>query len=334
VNLTDRFYTVFGIGPRRRHFNEKLTRYFAGDLDPIERTAFEQEVETSRFRKRVFEAEYDYRTREAGLLALTQSDPDMRECFSMHTLEAFVRGELPPEHRKVVDHHLPCPVCGIQVEALREELPHRVETTWGERFEEAFGRVLGVALRPEGLVAAMAAVLVSVSVAKIELPDDVGMRARSSLRTLGDGTTSLTVEAITSDEETIEIESRDGVTVPHQARLQIRQAGPQLDEPRYFALFSVDRVGAATWHIPTWSGLVPPQMQRISPTQPDQRWIEAEPRLQTGQHQLGLLLSPEPVNLVELRAALEGQIGESGLAGLRSILDERATLLLWTVDVP
>lgn len=354
MNLVERLTAVLGVGPSQRNFREKMLRYFAGDLDRVERRAFEVEIMSSNVRKRVFAAEYDVRTRDLGLLSLGVADPDLSECFSIQTLEAYARGQLSPEDHRLVDHHLPCPLCGAQIRSLRDEVPHRVEVTWGERLEELLGRLMGLLMRPGSLVAATAAVLMVVVVGKMSpepqpadaprvkaldpsakaVPPVATSPKVSAFRSVSDGAASLSVLALTSDGAQIAIDPEEDVRLPIDARLQIRGENTAIEQARYFALFSLDENDQPSWHVPAWDGQIPPGMEPIEPGQ-EGVWSQAVPNLAPGHHRLGLLISPERSNLARIRSALTvPPEGQGPFEALEALTGERSTLVIWQVDVP
>lgn len=100
-------------------FKAMVAQYFAGELDRVERRAFDQLLEAKPDLAAAFDDEYDARTQALGLAALTSIAPELNECFSMATLERFVDGELDPEAAEWVERHLACPICRSQVEGLR-----------------------------------------------------------------------------------------------------------------------------------------------------------------------------------------------------------------------
>ena len=100
-------------------FDELLAMYFAGQLDRVERRTLDRMLDEDAGLSARFDAAYDARTEEAGLLALAAPAPELNECFSFATLERFVRGQLDDEAEGWVQSHLACPLCRAQVEALR-----------------------------------------------------------------------------------------------------------------------------------------------------------------------------------------------------------------------
>jgi hypothetical protein len=96
---------------------ELVARYFAGDLDRVERRRFEADLERSPALRERFDETYDRRTEERGLLTLEPARA-LDECFSLETLELFAEQKLDPAERELVDAHLACPLCREQLEGL------------------------------------------------------------------------------------------------------------------------------------------------------------------------------------------------------------------------
>jgi hypothetical protein len=321
VNLIDRLTDVFGLGRGRRHFHNRLMRYFAGDLDRVERRAFREEIARSTVRRRVFEAEYDRRTRRFGLLALGAPDPELASCFSILTLESYVQGRLPDEDRTLVESHASCPLCGLQIRALREEEGRGL--TWGERFAELQGRALGWLMRPTVLGAmATAAVLLAVSPRLfLEAPKMRGAAPVASEYRLVDEGARLALRWVTSDglRQTFDA---DTTRVAEDARLEVVGTNDDIDAPRYFALFSFDEVDQLTWHIPAWEGDLGPRMMELEPGAEEITFLEAVPSLTPGRHRLVLAWSARPISLERLRAEVElAPHPDDDLAALNQILE-------------
>lgn len=105
-----------------------LERYFAGDLDRVERRDLDRAFTEDPALRETFDLAYDARTEESGLLALASASADLSECFAPATLEAFVAGELDEEARAWVENHLDCPLCRAEVDGLRRVGSNLVET--------------------------------------------------------------------------------------------------------------------------------------------------------------------------------------------------------------
>lgn len=108
--------------PDPGELEERILRYLAGDLDPIELEDFQQELAAdSNLSAHVAEREAEYYDRQVetyGLVAFLQGPDPHDECYSLDTLARYVRGELKPVHVEQVQAHLICPLCGPTVESL------------------------------------------------------------------------------------------------------------------------------------------------------------------------------------------------------------------------
>jgi len=326
------FRSIWGIGPGRRRFHENLLRYFAGDLDRVEQKLFEIEIMSSRQRKRVFAAEWDVRTREHGLGALGVPDPDLADCFSVRTLESYVRGRLSREDRALVEHHLSCPFCGAQEAALREEIRHRARLSWRERVEEFVGRTLGWLMRPGVWVGLAAAVLVVIAFRGSGDPETTSP-AVSTYRGVSDGTATLELFATTPGGEAIRV--RDGVAIPSESRLRLRGSNEDIEFARYFAVFSTGPGGEVTWHLPSWEYEIPPQMLELPPGAHEETWTESGSVLLPGRHRLVLIMSHAPVSLSLLKTALtqESRDDMVDISTLVDMVGRRATISLSEIRV-
>lgn len=332
MNLLDRAATALGSRPGRRDFREDLLRYFAGDLDRVERRRFEVEVMSSRFRERVFSAEWDARTREQGFLALGAPDPDLSECFSTLTLGAYARGELSDPDRELIDVHLPCPVCGAQVSAMREEVRQHARTTWTERLQESLGRLMGLLWSPGTALTTTMVVVAFLVLRQPWLERSSPSPQRSEYRGISDGIATLNLYAITSDQDSIRV--RDGVELPNGVRFSVKGTNQDIERARYFTVFSISSAGEVTWHLPAWDGLIPPSMTELPPDARDATWSEGGPDLPPGLHHVVLLMSFSPTNLSRLEAALKTQSTEPvDVETLMNLVGHRATISLARVRV-
>jgi hypothetical protein len=340
MSAFDRIATVFGLAPGRRHFHERLIRYFAGDLDPVELRAFEVEILSSRYRRRVFASEYDRRTRTLGLDALASADPEISECFSVPTLEAYARRRLSRDDRALVEAHLSCPVCSLQVEGMRRELEPSAATTWRDRSDDLLGRLMGLAIRPGPLVAATAAVLLLVAVERMR-PQESSAESNATVsmyRSVGDGLAALELRAVDGDlrERSLEPDPLDAtVKVSADSRLRVVGENADLEFPRYVALLSLDEHGSIRWHIPSWDGAIPPSMVELPAGDLSFDRIEPVPSLPPGRHQLVLLLSHTPTNLERIRAELTEDLASDAVeASFVDVLGPRSSMTRWQVVVP
>ena len=99
-------------------FDELMDMYFAGALDRVQRRAFDRLLAEDADLSARFDEVYDARTDVDGLSALAAVAPDLDECFSHDTLQAFADGRLDDEAAGWVQEHLACPLCRAQVDAL------------------------------------------------------------------------------------------------------------------------------------------------------------------------------------------------------------------------
>ena len=340
MSTFERIASVFGLGLGRRHFHERLLRYFAGDLDPVELRAFEVEILSSRYRRRVFASEYDRRTRTLGLAALASPDPEISECFSVPTLEAYARGRRSRDDRVLVEAHLSCPVCSLQVEGMQRELDPAAVTTWRDRGDELLGRLMGLAIRPGPLVAATAGVLLLVAVERVRPPESTAASpaTASEYRSVGDGLAALELRAVDGDlrERSLGAEALEAeVTMSADSRLRVVGENADLEYPRYVALLSLDEHGDIRWHIPSWDGEIPPSMVEVPAGDLSFDRIEPVPSLPPGRHQLVLLLSHTPTNLERIRAELTEDIASDAVeASFVDVLGPRSSMTRWQVVVP
>src|SRR5687767_9555307 len=97
---------------------DDVERYFAGDLDVVERRQLEQRLVEDPARAAAFDVLYDARLSRLGLLALQPTDPELSDCFSPATLERYVLGQLDGIDAATVEAHLGCNLCAEQVQAL------------------------------------------------------------------------------------------------------------------------------------------------------------------------------------------------------------------------
>ena len=107
---------------------DRVVRYFANDLDAVERDEVETHLEQNAYLSEHFWAAYDEAVEKDGLLALVSPSADLEECFSSETLRRYVAGELSGQQATWVEQHKMCPVCEQQLTALRSTA--RSGRTW------------------------------------------------------------------------------------------------------------------------------------------------------------------------------------------------------------
>lgn len=307
-----------------------MVRYFAGDLDPVELRAFEMDLAGSALRRRVFAAEYDYRTRNLGMSALEIGDPDLSECFSLTTLDAFVRDRLKSQDHALVAQHLSCPICGAQVEAMRRDVARRARLGWWDWFEEGFGRMLGWVAQPVPIAVSAAAVLAVIATSQGPWTSEKHESA-SVYRSVGDGLAALDLRVASGGRPARAM--RDGIRLSPDSRFRVLGRNLDPEYPRFFALFSVDAQGELTWHIPTWDGLVPPTMVQLPPGEEDYFRLEKEARLGPGTHRVVLLLNHTPANLERIRGQLTGRPDRDLKETFVDVLGRKVSLSQWQVEV-
>ncbi len=316
---------VFGFN--RTGFVDRQERYFAGDLDKIERTRFLNEVERSRLRRRQFRAEYERRTKEQGLMAMWTIEPGLSDCFSPSTLEAYAEGRLPAELKTTVEGHLPCPLCQVQLSAIQEakNVPV-VSSPW----EALWAGFIDLVARPSvvALSAALCfAAIMAVGVIQLHAPgtdsgsSDWVAKFRSIVgdvevspsepiyRTVGDNLATVGLYAVTSEGRRMEVEP--GERLPADARLQIRGVNDDLDHSRFFAVLSISETGEILWHLPAWDGPIPPSMIELpagaDPAVESEGSVfeERQPTLEQGSYRVVVLLSQQSANVKRVQDYVE-----------------------------
>ena len=103
-----------------------LARLMARDLDRIESAALMKQIEDDDAFKAQYDKAYDEHVDRHGFFSFLPADPDLVDCFSIDTLERFVRGRLSAKEEAVIRAHLPCAICGPQIEHLEE----MIRTSW------------------------------------------------------------------------------------------------------------------------------------------------------------------------------------------------------------
>lgn len=111
-----------------RDFDATIARYFAGDLDAVERRAFERALAVPGLRRR-FDAIWDRRIAADGIRVLRCVDSDLRDCFSHATLSAYAVDRLALADAVLIDAHMSCPLCRDQVAMLRQAGPAKARVT-------------------------------------------------------------------------------------------------------------------------------------------------------------------------------------------------------------
>lgn len=95
-----------------------LERYFSGDLDAVEQREFDETLAANSELNMRFTQMYDARTETLGFRSLTPPSIELAECFSVRTLERFVKNELDAPARAMVIAHDRCSWCAQQIREL------------------------------------------------------------------------------------------------------------------------------------------------------------------------------------------------------------------------
>ncbi len=98
-------------------FDQLMVMYFAGQLDRVQRRAFDRLIDENPDLAARFDEVYDERTQSDGLLALVAAAPELSECYAPETLQRYAAGTLDPEAAGWVKAHLACPHCRAQIDA-------------------------------------------------------------------------------------------------------------------------------------------------------------------------------------------------------------------------
>lgn len=99
-----------------------VDRHLARDLDRVEERAFLAQLEREWNLREAFTLRYEELVNQRGLFAFAHRNPEVAHCFSVETLERFLRGQLDGLDRQTVESHLSCPLCGLEVRFLRKQL--------------------------------------------------------------------------------------------------------------------------------------------------------------------------------------------------------------------
>ena len=103
---------------------EAIARYFANDLDAVEREEVEQRLTRDPSFADAFWKSYDDAVDDRGLMTFVGTDSDVDECFSTATLQRYLDSDLPDDKHKMVQAHVRCcPLCEGHLAALRGAEP-------------------------------------------------------------------------------------------------------------------------------------------------------------------------------------------------------------------
>lgn len=199
--------------------SDLIARYFAADLDGVERRDLERRLADDAELRGRFDEAYDERTATLGFLAMAGGNPDLRECFSTRTLESYVGGALDREAHAMVQAHLACPICAAQVEGIRRQALGSESALVANQGEVATSRWRR---RSAALVA-----LTAVAAVALLMVRDNGTRMRAA----GED-----VEITILHPPNLELtEAPASVRETHASTLSVRLHNPS-DEPRAFVV--------------------------------------------------------------------------------------------------
>lgn len=269
---------------RKPAVDDLVERYFAGDLDQVERRELESSLAHSEELQRQFDRAYDERTARLGFMALESSEPALDECFSPTTLDRFVDDDLDAVDEAAVQQHLACPLCRREVEARK-------------RRRGAPGRALSLPAKLAGWgIAAAAAAALWVVALPGPAPEDTP-RFRGVERFEDTAQAIFTVEQA-DGARTVDLEA---LTLRAGQRVVVEVHNASERNAMYFAIAAVGPAQEVRWLHPRSDGLVPANFAKLDPADSDEV-------------DLGTF-GPDPIRLVALLtdASVNTLVAEAGV---------------------